>query len=83
MVIRLGSTDHEILRAVAECRIVTAPQLAALLARSAKGVRDRTTKLIAEGLLADVTRGRGQRRGRPERIVSLCESAVTKLKEWG
>ncbi|MBP7053920.1 MAG: replication-relaxation family protein [Phycisphaerae bacterium] len=83
MAFRLRPTDGELLKAVAECRIVTALQLAALLARSAKGVRDRTTKLIAEGLLAEVTRGRGQRRGRPERIVSLCESAVAKLKERG
>ena len=69
MTFRLAQTDHEILRAIAECRIVTAPQLAALLARSAKGVRDRTTKLIAEGLLAEVTRGRGQRRGRPTQTL--------------
>ena len=80
---RLAPTDGEILRAIAECRITTAPQLAALLARSAKGVRDRTTKLIGEGLLEEVTRGRGQRRGRPERVVSLCESGVTILKERG
>jgi len=83
MAFRLRPTDGELLKAIAECRIVTAPQLAALLARSAKGVRDRTTKLIAEGLLTEVTRGRGQRRGRPERIVSLCESAVARLKERG
>lgn len=83
MAFRLRPTDGELLKAVAECRIVTAPQLAALLARSAKGVRDRTTKLIAEGLLREVTRGRGQRRGRPERIVSLCESAIAHLRERG
>ncbi len=80
---RLTASDCEILRMVTECRIVTAPQLAALLARSAKGVRDRTSKLIAESLLEEVTRGRGQRRGRPERTVSLGESAVTILKERG
>ena len=83
MTFRLAPTDFELLQAIAESRIATAPQLAALLGRSAKGVRDRTSKLIAEGLLEEVTRGRGQRRGRPERIVSLGESAVTILKERG
>ena len=83
MTIRLGATDYEMLRATAECRIVTAPQLAALLSRSTKGVRDRMTRLIAEGLMEEAPRGRGQRRGRPERIVSLSEAAVAILNERG
>ena len=74
MTFRLAPTDFELLQAIAESRIATAPQLAALLGRSAKSVRDRATRLIAEGLLEEVTRGRGQRRGRPERIVSLGEA---------
>lgn len=83
MTFRLAQTDYEILRAIAECRITTAPQLAALLSRSVKGVRNRTGRLIAEGLLEEVVPGRGRRRGRPERVVSLCESGVTILKERG
>jgi predicted HTH transcriptional regulator len=44
---RLASTDNEMLKIIAEYRIITSPQLAALLSRSKKGVRDRISKLIA------------------------------------
>jgi hypothetical protein len=71
------------LQIIAEYRIMTSPQLAALLSRSKKGVRDRVGKLIAQCLLTETARGRGQHRGRPERIVYLSKSAVTILKDRG
>ena len=83
MAFRLTRTDYEMLWIIAEYRIMTSPQLAALLSRSKKGVRDRVSKLIAEGLLEEATRGRGQHRGRPERVVFLSKSAITILKERG
>lgn len=83
MAFRLAPTDFEMLRAIAEYRIMTSPQFAALLSRSKKGVRDRISKLIAEGLLEEAARGRGQHPGRPERVVFLCKLAVTILKERG
>lgn len=83
MAFRLGSTDFEMLRTIAEYRIMTSPQLAALLSRSKKGVRDRISKMIAEGLLQETPRGRGQHRGRPERVVSLSNSAIDILEEQG
>jgi len=83
MPFRLAPTDLEILRAIAECRMMTAPQLAAFLNRSKKGIRDRIGRLISEGLLEEATRGRGQRRGRPERILFLSEPAIVILKERG
>jgi hypothetical protein len=83
MAFRLTPTDYEMLWIIAEYRIMTSPQLAALLSRSKKGVRDRIGKLITEGLLEEATRGRGQHRGRPERVVFLSKSAVTILKERG
>ena len=83
MAFRLTPTDYEMLWIIAEYRIMTSPQLAALLSRSKKGVRDRISKLIAEGLLEEATRGRGQHRGRPERVVFLSKSAVMVLKERG
>lgn len=81
MAFKLTQADCEILRAIAECRIMTSPQLAALLSRSKKGVRDRVGRLVAEGLLEEVTRGRGHRRGRPERVVSLRKPAIAILRE--
>jgi len=83
MAFRLAPTDFEMLRTIAEYRIMTSPQLAALLSRSKKGVRDRIGKLITEGLLKEAARGRGQHRGRPERIVFLNKPGVTLLKEQG
>ncbi len=83
MAFRLTPSDYEMLQIVAEYRIMTSPQLAALLSRSKKGVRDRIGKLIAEGVLEETKRGRGQHRGRPERVVFLSKSAVTILKERG
>jgi len=83
MAFRLAPTDFEMFRAIAEYQIMTSPQLAALLSRSKKGVRDRISKLIAEGLLEEAARGRGQHPGRPERVVFLCKLAVTILKERG
>jgi hypothetical protein len=71
------------LKTIAEYRIMTSPQLAAQLSRSKKGVRDRISKLIAEGLLEEAARGRGQHRGRPERVVFLTKSSVKILKERG
>ena len=64
MASRLTSTDYEMFQIIAEYRIMTSPQLAALLSRSKKGVRDRISKLIAEGLLEEAARGRGQHAGR-------------------
>lgn len=83
MAFKLTPADCEILRTIADCRIMTSPQLAALLSRSKKGVRDRVGKLITAGLLEEVVRGRGQHRGRPERVVSLHKPAVTILRERG
>ncbi|MHC4705452.1 MAG: replication-relaxation family protein, partial [Planctomycetota bacterium] len=94
MTFRLTPTDYEMLKTIAEYRIemlktiaeyriMTSPQLAAQLSRSKKGVRDRISKLIAESLLEEAARGRGQHRGRPERVVSLSRPAVKILKERG
>jgi len=60
---------------------VTTPQLAALLSRNGKSLHQRINQLVAEGLLADTARGPGQRRGRPERVVSLGERGVAILQE--
>jgi len=56
---RLTESDCEILYMVTECRIMTTPQLAALLSRNGKGLSKRISQLIAQGLLADAPRGPG------------------------
>jgi len=78
---RLTASDCEILRMVTECCVVTTPQLAALLCRNGKSLQKRIIQLIGEGLLADTARGRGQRRGRPERVVSPTARGVDVLQE--
>ena len=80
---RMTTGDCEILRMVAECRIVTTPQLAALLSRNGRSLNRRITQLVDQGLLADAARGPGQRRGRPERMVSPAARGVEVLQEQG
>jgi hypothetical protein len=78
---RMTASDCEVLHWVAECRLVTTPQLAAFLSRNAKSLTQRISQLVAEGLLAEVPRGPGQHRGRPERVISLTERGVQSLRE--
>jgi len=66
---------------VAECRLVTIPQLAALLSRNGKGLNKRISQLVAQGLLADAPRGPGQRRGRPERVILPTLRGIEVLQE--
>lgn len=78
---RMTASDCELLSMVVEYRLITIPQLAVLLSRNAKGLQKRVSQLIAEGLLAETARGPGQRRGRPERVVSIREQGVQILQE--
>jgi len=80
---RMIAGDCEILRMATECRIVTAPQLVALLSRGGKSLNRRISRLVDQGLLADAARGPGQRRGRPERVVSPAARGVEVLQEQG
>jgi len=81
MAFKLTRTDGEILRTIAEYRIMTTPQLAALLSRNRKSLKKRISELVTQGLLVDAPRGPGQRRGRPERVVSLAQRGVEVLQE--
>jgi len=83
MVFRMTVSDCDVLRTIMECRLVTIPQLAVLLSRNAKGLQKRLNQLIAEGLLMEMARGPGQRRGRPERVVSATARGVDVLRERG
>jgi hypothetical protein len=78
---RMTTSDCEMLRWVAECRLVTTPQLGAFLTRNAKSLTQRISQLVGQGLLAEVPRGPGQHRGRPERVISVTERAVQALRE--
>ncbi len=80
---RMTASDYEVLHTVAECRLVTIPQLAALLSRNGKSLSQRIGQLAAEGLLANAPRGPGQRRGRPERVVSPAAGGAAFLQERG
>lgn len=81
MAFKLTRADGEILWIVAERRLMTTPQLAALLSRNGKSLKKRISELVTQGLLADAPRGPGQRRGRPERLVSLAQRGVGVLQE--
>jgi hypothetical protein len=81
MTFRMIASDCEILRMVVECRLVTTPQLAALLSKGGKSLNRRISRLVDQGWLADAARGPGQRRGRPERVVSATLRGVQVLQE--
>ena len=81
MIFRLTANDCDVLRMVTECRIVTTPQLAALLSGNGKSLNRRISQLVAQGLLAYAARGPGQHRGRPERVVSPTACGVQVLQE--
>jgi len=83
MAFKLTRADGEILRTIAECRLMTTPQLAALLSRNGKSLKKRISELVTQGLVGDAPRGPGQRRGRPERVVSATARGVDVLRKRG
>jgi len=76
----LNNNDHALLASLAEYRVLTASQLAALLDRSAPGLRRRLQALEGERLSRTGTRGFGHGRGRPENLISLADTGVNLLR---
>lgn len=76
----LNKNDVELLTQLAEYRLLTVSQLAALRARSLQGVRRRMRWLEQEQLLRATTRGFGHGRGRPEKLISLADAGVDLLR---
>lgn len=81
MAFRLNSRDYEIMGSVAEYRILTVRHITTLHQRNTRAVRRRLQALRGHGLIRVDTHILGDRRGRPEGLLSLCEAGVEALQE--
>jgi len=81
MSFRLKTTDCNILECLAEHRILTVSQVAALFHKSKQAIRRRLHDLEERGLVEVVGSELGRGRGRPENSLGLTERGIDVLKE--
>ena len=82
MPFRLQKGDHEIIRYLAECRILSVSQLAASFRKSKQVMRRRCRELKLQGVIT-VNNEYGQSFGRPERLFTLTGMGVDLLRNKG
>jgi hypothetical protein len=78
---KLSKNDRDLLTWLAEYRLLTISQIAALGAVGKPATRNRVAKLAHTGLTEERTPGFASRRGRPERWVSLTDRGVDWLRD--
>jgi len=83
MTFRLKTTDCNILECLAEYRVLTVSQVAALFHKSQQVIRRRLHDLEGGGLVEVVGSELGRGRGRPENSLGLAERGIDVLKERG
>jgi len=83
MSFRLKSADCNILECLAEHRVLTVSQVAALFHKSQQVIRRRLRDLEEGGLVEVVGSELGRGRGRPENSMGLTERGIDILKEKG
>ena len=79
----MNHNDYRILESVADYRILTPTQIAALHQKSKQVVWRRLRVLEKEELIQTVRCELGQSRGRPESLLGLAEKGLGVLKEKG
>lgn len=83
MAFKLNKNDRKLLASIAEYRILTVGQIAALSLKSKQVVRKRLRKLAEKKLVQISERGFGYSRGRPERLASLALGGIGVLHANG
>jgi DNA-binding Lrp family transcriptional regulator len=83
MAFRMNPNDYRILESIADYRILTPTQIAALYQKSRQVVWRRLRVLENEGFIQTVKCELGQSRGRPESLLGLTEKGLDILKEQG
>jgi DNA-binding MarR family transcriptional regulator len=81
MTFKLRKSDIRTLEHVADHRILTMAQLAAVLQKNKPAVRKRIRDFKREGLVEVVVNEFGQSFGRPESLIGLSEQGADHLKE--
>jgi len=79
MTFKFNKNDHQVLTAIAEHRVLTASQVTAIQRKSRQVVRRRLAQLESAGFIVSTVRGFGQRRGRPEKLVTLTQEGANLL----
>ncbi len=79
----LNRKDGELLAALAEYRMLTTSQIAALNGVGSPAARKRLRKLKQVGLVGPLTRGLTGQAGRPQELNSLTTRGVAWLKVQG
>lgn len=80
---RLKEKDCKVLECIAEYRLLTVSEIAAVLDKNRQVIRKRLHELEKGGLLKVASPRYGRGRGRPERAVGLTEQGVDVLKDKG
>ena len=83
MAFTLNKNDRELLTLIAEYRLLTVSQIAALIRRNDRSVRRRVRGFANEHLIEVFTRSFGSGRGRPEGLVSLAWRGIDVLRKDG
>ena len=83
MIVRFKQSDLTVLAWVAEHRLLTVRQLAALSKQGVRATQRRLTSLARAHLLQVTTTGYGQKRGRPQQLVSLTPKGSERLRAAG
>ena len=83
MEFRFRETDYEILRTIAEYRLLTTTQSAALFQKNKKTIWKRLHDFEVEGLVTSKKYGFGRGKGRPKLMFSLTEHGTDTLKRKG
>ena len=80
MSFQLNKNDIKLLVSIAESRIITLSQVAAIQRKSKQVTRRRMRAMEAAGLIISTTRDLGKSRGRPEKEFSLTETGCVLLR---
>jgi hypothetical protein len=76
MALKPNKNDRKLFLSLAECRVLTLSQVAAIQRKSKQVTRRRLRALEQAGLILSRTQGFGRFRGRPEKLFSLAEKGT-------
>ncbi len=83
MSFRLTDMDRQLLRSLADHRLLTVKLAAVLHRRNFRALHRRLSELGEAGFLASATVSYGGKQGRPEKVLSLARAGIDKLRAYG